>query len=80
MMLKLPVLQNFKIKIGKHFCMNTSCMSGTQQHLYTVTCDCAESSSKLLSMSRQTRPEQCITTVFKNKSSQQKIHIQFLVQ
>ena len=35
MMLKLPVLQNFKINIGKHFCTNTSSMSqsGTQQHL-----------------------------------------------
>ena len=39
---------------------------------FAVTCGNAESSSKLLSMSRQTRPEQCITTVFKNKSSQQK--------
>ena len=33
MMLKLSILQNFKINIGKHFCMNTSSMSGTQQHL-----------------------------------------------
>ena len=33
MMLKLPVLQNFKINIGKHFCMNASSMSGRQQHL-----------------------------------------------
>ena len=39
---------------------------------FAVTSGNAESSSKLLSMSRQTRPEQCITTVFKNKSSQQK--------
>ena len=32
MILKLSVLQNFKIDIGKHFCMNKR-MSGTQQHL-----------------------------------------------
>ena len=32
--------------------------------------------AKLLSLSKQTRPEQCITTVFKYKSSEQKIHIQ----
>ena len=32
---------------------------------FAVTCENAESSSKLLSMSKKIRPEQCITTVFK---------------
>ena len=46
-----------------------------------VTCENAKSSSKLLSMStsKQIRPEQCITTAFKYKASQQKKHTQFLV-
>ena len=49
-------------------------MSGTQQQM-------PKSSSKLLSlsMSKQTRPEQCMATVFKCKANQQKKHMQFLV-
>ena len=67
-MLKLSFLQIFKINIGKHFCMPTTSMSETQLHLLLHV-----KILKLMSMSnKQTRPEQCVTTVFKYKPSQQK--------
>ena len=45
---------------------------------FSVACDNAKNSSNVLSMSKEMRPEQCITTVLKYKPSKQKKHIQFV--
>ena len=70
-MMKLSILQIFKINIGKHFCMNTSC----HRHVwYTTTFAVTSendkrSSSKLLSSTSHAKPTK--------KHIQLVVHVQF---
>ena len=79
MMLKLPVLQNFKINIGKYFGMNTSSMSGTQQHLLLHVNMLKVHLSDYPCQSKHNQSN-VYRQYSRTSQANKKIHIQFLVQ